>query len=272
MKRKTRKRRIPPPSNRLKPIDRLLEIMRLLRSPRGCPWDREQTLETLQNHLIEESYEVLDAIRSGDRARLADELGDLLLQVVFQAQLCSEEGSFDFSDVARAISEKLIRRHPHVFGTVRVSGPAEVLKNWEVIKRTEKKGEARSVVAGIPRHLPALHKAQQVQKRVARVGFDWETVHQVVDKVDEEVSEVKEAMASRNPRKIKEEIGDLLFAAVNLSRFLGHNAEEALDDTVNKFIRRFQSVEDRLHRKGRKVTDCKLSELDAIWNEVKKAE
>jgi tetrapyrrole methylase family protein / MazG family protein len=255
-----------------KPIDRLLDLMRTLRSDKGCPWDREQNLQTLKQYLVEESYEVLDAIDSGNRSRLVDELGDLLLQVVFQAQICSEEGSFTFDDVANAISEKLIRRHPHVFGKVKVSGSAEVLKNWEKIKRTEKDGEPRSAVAGIPRHLPALHKAQQVQKKAARVGFDWEAVHQVIEKLDEEVGEVKQAMASKNSRHIREEIGDLLFAVVNLSRFLGHNAEEALDETVAKFIRRFQGIEKRLHALGRKMTDCRLDELDAIWNEIKTEE
>lgn len=246
--------------------------MRTLRSRNGCPWDREQNLETLKQHLIEESYEVVDAIESGDRSKLAEELGDVLLQVVFQSQIAREEGSFTFDDVARHITEKLIRRHPHVFGEVKVSGASEVLRNWENIKRSEKGREPRSVVAGIPRHLPALHKAQQVQKRVARVGFDWDAVHQVVDKLDEEVREVKEAVASTSARRIKEEIGDLLFAVVNLSRFLGHSAEEALDQTISKFTRRFQAIERRLHAAGRKVTDCKLAELDAIWDDVKKAE
>ena len=246
--------------------------MRRLRSETGCPWDREQTLGTLKQYLIEESYEALDAIDGGDRRELAEELGDVLLQVVFQSQICTEEGSFTFDDVARSICEKLIRRHPHVFGDLRVSSSTEVLKNWEKIKRTEGKGEPRSAVAGIPRHLPALHRAQQVQRKVARVGFDWEAVHQVVDKLDEEVAEVKEAMASKNSKRVKEEIGDLLFSVVNLSRFLGHNAEEALEDTVAKFIRRFQGIEERLHKQGRKVTDCKLAELDAIWNSIKDEE
>ncbi len=246
--------------------------MRTLRSDKGCPWDREQNLSTLKQYLVEESYEVLDAIDSGDRSRLVDELGDLLLQVVFQAQICSEEGSFAFDDVARGICEKLIRRHPHVFGDVKVDGSAEVLKNWEKIKRTEKDGEPRSAVAGIPRHLPALHKAQQVQKKAARVGFDWDAVHDVMAKVEEELAEVKAAMKSRRASKVKEELGDLLFAVVNLSRFLGHNAEEALDETIAKFIRRFQGIEKHLHKQGRKMTDCKLEELDAIWEEMKARE
>jgi len=255
-----------------KPIDRLLEIMRTLRSENGCPWDREQSLQSLKQYLVEECYEVLDAIDSNDRSKLAEELGDLLLQIVFQSQICAEEGSFTFDDVARLISEKLVRRHPHVFGEVKVSGSAEVLKNWDQIKRTEKEGEPRSVVAGIPRHLPALHKAQQVQKRAARVGFDWEAVHQVVDKLDEEIAEVKQALAAGKADEIREEIGDLLFAAVNLSRFLGHDAEEVLNGTIAKFVRRFQAIEQRVHEQGRKMTDCTLAEMDAIWDEVKRSE
>jgi tetrapyrrole methylase family protein/MazG family protein len=249
-----------------------VEIMRRLRAPDGCPWDRQQTLSSLKQYLVEECYEVLDAIDSGDRARLAEELGDVLLQVVFQAQICSEEGSFTFDDVARAISEKLVRRHPHVFADVKVSGADDVLRNWEAIKREEKAGGARSAVAGIPRHLPALHRAQQVQRRAARVGFDWEAAHQVVNKIEEEMTEVKAAMTSGDSARVREEIGDLLFAVVNLSRFLGHNAEEALDDTINKFIRRFQGIEQRVHERGRRMTDCKLAELDAIWNEIKRSE
>ncbi len=267
-----RKAVVRPPPASLRPIDRLLAIMRILRSPQGCPWDREQNLKTLKPHLIEESYEVLDAIDSGDRGKLAEELGDVLLQIVFQSQMCSEEGSFAFDDVARHISEKLIRRHPHVFGDVKVAGSGEVLRNWETIKRTEKEGEIRSAVAGIPRHLPALHKAQQVQKRAARVGFDWDAVHQVVDKVEEEIGEVKHAMAAEDSAAVRGEIGDLLFAVVNLSRFLGHDAEEALDETVKKFIRRFQEIERRVHAQDRRMTDCTLAELDAIWNDIKKAE
>ncbi|MBU1694212.1 MAG: nucleoside triphosphate pyrophosphohydrolase [Verrucomicrobia bacterium] len=254
------------------PMERLLGLMRTLRSEKGCPWDREQTLQSLKPYLLEECYEALDALNSGDRARLCDELGDVLLQIVFQSQIASEEGSFCFDDVATAISDKLVRRHPHVFGEVKVSGSAEVTRNWEAIKKVEKGEPRKSAVDGVPRSAPALHKAQQIQKRAARVGFDWDTVHQVVDKVEEEVGEVKEAMASGDPKKIKEEIGDLLFAAVNLSRFLGHNAEEALDETIEKFTRRFQGIEQRLHAQGRTMSDCKLAELDAIWNEIKAAE
>lgn len=266
-----RKRKPAAPARRRgeKPVERLLRLMRTLRSAKGCPWDREQTHRSLKQNLVEESYEVLDAIDRGDADHLAEELGDLLLQVVFHAQIASESGRFTFDDVARHIADKLVRRHPHVFGDVKVSGSADVLRNWDRIKRSEKEGAPRSVIAGIPRHLPALHKAQQVQKRVARVGFDWDAAHQVVDKIEEELAEVRQAMRSGRPRHVREEIGDLLFAVVNLSRFLGHSAEEALDETIAKFTRRFQAVEQRLHRQGRKVTDCRLAELDALWDAVK---
>lgn len=257
------------PSRDLKPIDRLVEIMRLLRSDRGCPWDREQTLESLKQYLIEECYEVLEAVDSGDRVHLQEELGDLLLQVVFQSQLCSEEGCFTFDDVAAGISDKLVRRHPHVFGSTEVDGSDDVLRNWEAIKKDEKKETRRSVADGIPRHLPALRRADKVQKKVARMGFDWDEVHQVVAKLEEEMAEVKAALAAGDPGAIRDELGDLLFSTVNLSRFLGHNAEELLDETIARFVRRFEAVEAKLHAAGKKVTDCDLAELDRYWEEVK---
>lgn len=246
--------------------------MRRLRSEQGCPWDRQQTLQSLKPYLIEECYEVLDAIDEGDPHKHAEELGDLLLQIVFQAQIRSERGEFTFDDVARAISEKLVRRHPHVFGDVKADTPDQVVRNWEAIKRTEKEGVPRSAVAGIPKHLPALQKAEQVQIRAARVGFDWDEAHQVMDKIEEEVREVKDAMVAGASEKIREEIGDLLFAVVNLSRFLGYNAEETLNETVHKFVRRFQAIEDRIHQQGRTLSGCTLAEMDKIWNEIKQAE
>ena len=168
-----------------KQIDRLLDVMRRLRAPNGCPWDREQTIESLRGNLIEETYEVVDAMDSGDRAALCEELGDLLLQIVFQAQIADEEGSFNFDEVAKGIADKLVRRHPHVFGDVQADTPDEVIRNWEKIKKTEKGGESpRSLVAGIPKHLPALSKAYLVQKRVAKVGFEWDEIGGVVDKLE----------------------------------------------------------------------------------------
>lgn len=254
------------------PMQRLLEIMRTLRQPGGCPWDREQTLQSLKPFLLEEAYEVLDAIESGDRQALREELGDLLLQIVFQAQICSEEGSFDFADVARTIGEKLVRRHPHVFGEVKVSGPAEVLKNWEAIKHREREQAEPSVVGRIPRHLPALRKAHQVQHKVSRVGFDWTQVHDVVAKLEEEVAEIKQAIASGDAARIREELGDLLFAAVNVGRFLGCDAEDALNATVEKFVRRFRQIEQRVRAQGKDITRCTLADLDEHWEAIKREE
>jgi len=252
---------------------RLLEIMQKLRGPDGCPWDREQTIESLKSNLIEETYEVVDAMESGDRSELKEELGDLLLQVVFQAQICDEEGAFNFDDVAGAIADKLVRRHPHVFGDVQADTPDEVIRNWEKIKKTEKGGETpRSLVEGIPRHLPALSKAHLVQKRVAKVGFEWDEISGVVAKLEEELAEVKEAMQNQDSAAIREELGDLLFSTVNLSRYLGHESEELLNENIAKFSRRFQGLENRLHAEGRELENSSIDELEAVWQAVKKEE
>ncbi len=258
-------------------VQSLLDIMARLRAEGGCPWDREQTLDSLKPYLVEECYEVLDAIDGGDPARHADELGDLLLQVVFQAQIRREQGAFGFGDVVRRICEKLVRRHPHVFADVRVSGSADVLKNWEAIKTRERApdapaGEPASVVGDLPRHLPALHKAQHLQKRLARVGFDWNRVHEVVAKIDEELAEVKRALAAGDAAQVRDELGDLLFAVVNLARFQGLHAEDVLRRAVDKFARRVRAVEARVRREGRELADCSLEELDTHWNAVKAAE
>lgn len=254
-------------------MERLLDIMRKLRGPDGCPWDREQTLDSLKSNLVEETYEVIDAIESGDRSELKAELGDLLLQVVFQAQIAAEEGAFTFDDVAQGIAGKLVRRHPHVFGNVRADTSGEVLRNWEKIKKTEKDGDKpRSLVEGIPRHLPALAKAHLVQKRVARAGFEWDEIGGVIAKLEEELAEVKEALARQDADAIREELGDLLFSTVNLSRWLGHESEELLNRNIAKFMRRFRALEDRLHADGRELGTCSLAELDAVWDAVKQQE
>ena len=259
----------PPPAT-LPPVQRLVEVMRLLRSPRGCPWDHKQTLVTLKDHLVEESHEVLDAIDSGDRARLCEELGDLLLQVVFQAQICTEEKAFTLDDVATSIVEKLIRRHPHVFGDTQVSGADEVLKNWEQIKKTEKGTEKpRSTLDGIPRSLPGLHKARLVQKRAARVGFDWDDASGALDKLEEEVGEIREAAAGGDAQKVGSEIGDLIFAAVNVCRFFEQDPEAVLQDTIGRFSARFRYIEDAVHARGKQVSDFPLAELDTLWDEAK---
>ncbi len=255
-------------------IDRLLGIMQTLRGPDGCPWDRKQTHESLKSDLIEEAYEVLDAIESGSASDLEEELGDLLLQIVFHSQICAEEGNFEFSDVANGISDKLVRRHPHVFGEVQVSGADEVLQNWDAIKKAEK-GEGdkpASIVSGIPKHLPSLQKAHQVQKRAARAGFDWDHIDDVFDKLHEEIEEVKEAISRNHEEDIREELGDLLFATVNISRFLGHNPEELLNHNIKKFIRRFQYVEHQVHASGKEFKAFTLVELDAFWDKAKAQE
>jgi len=253
-------------------MERLLKIMRKLRSPDGCPWDREQTNESLKSDLIEEAYEVIDAIESGNLSHLEEELGDLLLQVVFHSQICSENGHFEFHDVANGISDKLIRRHPHVFGEVQVSDSGEVLQNWDAIKKAEKQSgndRSASIVSGIPKHLPSLQKAHQVQKRAARAGFDWENINDVFEKLREEIDELKEAIGRENEPDIRDELGDLLFSVVNISRVLGYNPEELLNQNVKKFVRRFQWVEEKVHATGKAFREFSLDELDLFWEEAK---
>lgn len=254
-------------------IVRLLDVMRRLRAPDGCPWDRKQTIDTLRGSLIEETYEVIDAMESGDRGDLKEELGDLLLQVVFQAQICDEETAFNFDDVANGIADKLIRRHPHVFGDVKADTPEEVIRNWDKIKQTEKGTETpRSLVAGIPRHLPALSRANLVQKRVARVGFEWDELSDVVAKLEEELAEVKEAIAEKNEAAVREELGDLMFSTVNLTRYIGHDSEEVLNENIAKFVRRFQSLEDIVRAEGKEIENCSLDQLEVVWQTVKAQE
>ena len=250
-------------------IDRLLNVVDRLRGQDGCPWDREQTLQSLKSLLIEESYELIDAIDADDPDRHRDELGDVLLQVVMQSRIRKEEGAFTFDDVADGLASKLIARHPHVFGDVKVSDSREVLRNWETIKAGEKEG-SRSLFEGIPRHLPGLQKAQRIQSRAARVGFDWDRVQDVIGKVREELDEVCEAIGLGVKDAIVEELGDLLFAVVNLARFAGIDAEDAMRKTADKFVRRFRGVESRIHAEGRTLEDCTLEEMDAHWEAVKR--
>lgn len=248
---------------------RLLEIMARLRRPGdGCPWDLEQTLETVKPHLIEEAYEALDAMESGNREHLAEELGDLLLQIVFQAQIATQEGSFTFADVAKGISDKLVRRHPHIFGDVKVADSKEVLRNWDAIKKTEKHVR-KSVLDAVPKHVPPLHRAYQLQKRAARVGFDWSDLRDVFAKVEEEIGELREAIDGKNRSHIIEEIGDLLFSVVNIARFMKVDPAYALDTTNAKFSRRFRVVENEIESAGRRMKDCTLAEMDEIWNRLR---
>jgi tetrapyrrole methylase family protein / MazG family protein len=262
----------PPDTGKANAVNRLLNIVSRLRGPDGCPWDREQTLNSLKQYLIEETYEVIEAVESDDPGRHAEELGDVLLQIVMQAHIRTEQKQFTFDDVVNSICEKLIRRHPHVFGDVKVSGSKEVLRNWEIIKSGEKKTAKKSVVEGIPRGLPALQRAQRVQSRAARVGFDWTELKDVVSKVEEELAEMKAAISEGDPASIKRETGDLLFAIVNLSRFQNMSAEECLDAAISKFITRFQRVEQRIHAEGRTFADCTLADMDVHWEAVKNEE
>ena len=256
-------------------IARLLSIMDRLRDPGGCPWDREQTLRTLTPYLLEEAHEVIEAIESGDTAHHREELGDLLFQVVFQARIAREEGKFDFADVCDAISEKLTRRHPHVFGDVSVSGSGEVVKNWERIKADERKqkGQApRSAIGGVPVALPALVRAERLTEKAGAVGFDWPDARSVLAKVREELSELEMEIDAGAPERIEQELGDLLFALANLGRWLRVHPEEALRGTLRRFESRFQHIEEELRRRGKSPRESNLAEMDALWNEAKERE
>jgi MazG family protein len=261
--------KLSPPDTQLPGIDQLIDIVAKLRGPGGCPWDREQTHATLRAGLIEEAYEVADAINNADDANLREELGDLLLQSVFHAQIAHEEGRFDFDQVARGIAEKLVRRHPHVFGDDACADSEAVLKRWDEIKRSEKGGRVESALDGIPGGLPALLHAEKVQKKAARVGFDWPDAAPVFDKVREEVAEIEAEVAAGNSVAIEDEIGDLLFSVVNLARKLKVNAEPALQRATGKFAGRFKAVEALARERGITLEGKSLAELDALWDEVK---
>lgn len=249
-------------------VARLQEIVTRLRAPDGCPWDREQTHESLRASLVEECYEVIEAIERSDDANLREELGDLLLHVVMHAHLGGERDAFTFNEVVEGICEKLIRRHPHVFGDASAEDSTQVLKQWEQIKRAEKGGNA-SVLSGLPAALPALLRAQNAQKKAARVGFDWDEASAVLDKVDEEIAELREAIKLGQTREIEDEMGDLLFTMVNLSRKLKVDSETALVGSTNKFIRRFQAVEAVITAQGRRIEEATPDEMNAIWEEIK---
>jgi MazG family protein len=255
-------------------IQRLLGIMERLRAPDGCPWDREQTLKTLRPYVLEETYEVLEAIDAGDPREHCEELGDLLLQIVFQAQLTKEEGRFEFADVADAISDKLVSRHPHVFGDVRVKDAEQVLHQWAALKREEKKAKGRgeSVLEGVPREMPALARADRLTEKASRIGFDWPDASGARAKVDEEVAELDAAIASGDRSEIEHEVGDALFALANLSRKLGVPPEEALRGALSRFVSRFGHVERELARRGVPHAGATLEEMDALWNEAKSLE
>lgn len=249
----------------MKEFDKLVEIMTRLRSE--CPWDKKQTHKTLRQYLIEETYEVVDAIDNNNLSDLKEELGDLLLQILFHSEIACESSRFEIKDVINAISEKLIRRHPHVFGDVEVSSTKEVLENWESLKIKEGK---ESALSGVPKTLPALSKAYRIQEKAARVGFDWNSIEPVLEKIEEEIQELKNEINKNSIEKIENELGDLLFSIVNLSRFFEINPEDALRKTINKFIKRFRYIEKELKDKNSDIKNTSLEEMDKIWNKSKK--
>ena len=255
-------------------IDALALVMARLRDPlHGCPWDREQTPQTLKKYVIEEAYEVVEAIDSKSTTKLSEELGDLLLQVVFHAQLASETGAFSLSDITRLIVEKLIRRHPHVFGTILVTGSEQVLTNWEQIKRAEPGYEDRtSILDGIPPALPALMRALDVSKRVVKVGFEWPGVAEVLDKVEEELAELRAEIASGDTSRAADELGDLLFTLVNVARRLQIDPEDALRRMTGRFSARFRFIERHAADTNRTVSELPLTEMEAVWQSAKREE
>jgi len=255
---------------------KLVELLARLRGPNGCPWDRQQTYDTIKPFLLEETYEVVDAIGQRNWEELANELGDLLLQIVFFAQMAAEDQHFTIEDVIGRIHTKMVRRHPHVFGDLNARNADEVLTHWYGIKAREARakektdnGDAASAIGNIPRHLPALLKAQKIQRNVSRVGFDWGRAEQVLAKAEEELGELHQALASGDKNAVADELGDLLFSVANLARFLGFESEEALERTNRKFIRRFQEMERKLEASGRPLTDFTLQEMDAEWERAK---
>jgi tetrapyrrole methylase family protein/MazG family protein len=267
-------------------FEKLVALQRRLRAVNGCPWDREQTHSTLRTYLIEEAYEVLDALESGEDAKFAEEMGDLLLQIVFHSQIASEEGRFTVADVIREIHEKMVRRHPHVFGEKRAKDAAEVLKNWEQIKAEERRAKSgengqtgakeavksASLLDGVSRGLPATLEGYQVTRKAARIGFDWADADGVLEKMREEAAEVRHALGTKDTSKIEEELGDLLFAAVNLSRFLQVDPEIALKKANAKFSRRFREMERRAAQRGLKLAEVPREEMEQLWEDAKRDE
>jgi tetrapyrrole methylase family protein/MazG family protein len=253
-----------------KEVDRLIAIVARLRGPDGCPWDREQTHKSIMSCLLDETYEFFEGVENDDDHSMQEELGDILLQVIFHAQVAQEADRFDIEAVAHDICEKLITRHPHVFGDTKVSSSKEVLANWEHIKKGEKGKEKRNyLVDGIPDTLPALFRAEKIQRRVARVGFDWRDINPVLDKVEEEFGEFRDALKNNECDHAAEELGDILFALVNVARHNNICAEDALRMTVKKFARRFRYIEDQFKGKNKPLNEATLEELDACWEESK---
>lgn len=250
---------------KLQALSRLLDIMDDLREK--CPWDKKQTLQTLKHLTVEETYELTDAIDQDDKEEIRKELGDLLLHIVFYAKIGSETNDFDFADVANGICDKLIHRHPHIYGDVKVENQEDVKRNWEKLKLQEGR---KSVLEGVPNNLPALLKAYRIQEKVKAIGFDWEEPHQVWDKVQEELQELQDEVKANNKQKIEEEFGDVLFSMINYARFLDINPEDALEKTNKKFIKRFMYLEQKATESGKSLNDMTLAEMDVYWNAAKK--
>ncbi len=250
-------------------FDILMGLMRRLRGPGGCPWDAEQNHESLKRYLLEETYEVMEAIDADSTPMLREELGDLLLQVVFHAVIAEERGEFAINDIIDTLNDKLIRRHPHVFADLKVKDIDQLIENWERIKKMEKGNERKSVLSGVPSHLPALLKAQKISEKAARVGFDWSHADQVFAKVLEELKEFEETMLEGNEERMEAELGDLLFALANLGRFLSLNPEEALRKTIARFMKRFEHIEESLHASDRDIRNTSLEDMERLWEEAK---
>jgi tetrapyrrole methylase family protein/MazG family protein len=260
-------------------IQKLVDLVARLRGPNGCPWDKEQTRETLKPMLVEEAYEVLDALDATEPALLKEELGDLLFQVVFHAQIAAERGEFTLADVIDRLHEKMVRRHPHVFGDADLKTAGDVLRNWEDIKAAERgtvstsdPASEKSILDGIPSRLPALHQAYQITAKASRVGFDWSRLEDILAKLKEEADELVAARESADTDDLAGEVGDLLFVVVNVARFLAIDPETALARSNRKFMRRFRYVETRIKEQGRALKDATLEEMDALWNEAKRTE
>lgn len=256
---------MPAPDN-LHKFDTFVDIIARLRAPDGCPWDKEQTHRSLRENLLSEAYEVLEALDEADSAKLREELGDLLLQIVLHAQIAKDDGEFEIYEVIKGISEKIVRRHPHIFGNKKVKDSTEVMHNWEVLKKEEREA-GKSMLDGVPRQMPALAYAYEISRRAVRVGFEWENIEGVIDKLIEEIGEIKEAAGTEEKTQ---EFGDILFTLVNFARWQGIDAEAALREANSKFYRRFSSVEELCRQRGKELQKLTLKEWDDLWEEVKR--
>jgi tetrapyrrole methylase family protein/MazG family protein len=252
-------------------LKKLIDIMSALRSEKGCPWDKEQTRDSLKPFLLEETYEVLEALDEGDSEKIKEELGDLLFQIVFHCQLAKEKNEFDMSDVIEEISRKMLNRHPHVFGKKKFKNKEHFRKYWDEEKKREGK-KRESILEGVPKALPSLLRAHKLQKKAARVGFDWKKTEDVFEKLEEEVEEFKQALKKKKQPEIEDELGDIFFMLVNISRFVGVNPEDALRKTISKFISRFRYIEMKAADKKRNLSDMTLKEMDKLWDEAKDRE